>query len=110
MDCRPPGSSVRGISQARIPEEVSTPSSRGSSSPKDRTCISYVPGIDGTQVLYHFTTWEDTLEEVKLHEATGVEPWSKGIGVLISRDTRELIFSAGVKGESCNGTGEVAHL
>ena len=33
MDCSPPGSSVRGILQARILEWVATPSSRGSSHP-----------------------------------------------------------------------------
>ena len=31
MDCSPPGSSVHGISQARILEWVAVPSSRGSS-------------------------------------------------------------------------------
>ena len=31
MDCSPPGSSVRGILQARILEWVAMPSSRGSS-------------------------------------------------------------------------------
>ena len=31
MDCRPPGSSVHGISQARMPEWVAISSSRGSS-------------------------------------------------------------------------------
>ena len=30
VDCRPPGSSVHGILQARIPEWVATSSSRGS--------------------------------------------------------------------------------
>ena len=34
-DCSPPGSSVRGISQARILEWVAVPSSRGSSRPRD---------------------------------------------------------------------------
>ena len=33
MDCSPPGSSVHGISQARILEWVAMPSSRGSSDP-----------------------------------------------------------------------------
>ena len=33
MDCSPPGSSVHGILQARIPEWVPIPFSRGSSSP-----------------------------------------------------------------------------
>ena len=35
MDCSPPGSSVHGISQARILEWVAMPSSRGSSQPRD---------------------------------------------------------------------------
>ena len=41
MDCSPPGSSVHGISQARILEWVAISSSRGSSQPRDQTCISY---------------------------------------------------------------------
>ena len=40
MDCSPPGSSVRGISQARKLEWVAISLSRGSSRPRDRTCIS----------------------------------------------------------------------
>ena len=39
MDYSPPGSSVRGTLQARILEWVAIPSSRGSSWPRDRTCI-----------------------------------------------------------------------
>ena len=39
-ECSPPGSSVRGILQARILEWVAMPSSRGSSRPRDRTRIS----------------------------------------------------------------------
>ena len=35
MDCSPPGSSVHGISQARILEWVAVPSSSGSSRPRD---------------------------------------------------------------------------
>ena len=45
MGCGPPGSSVRGILQARILEWVAIPSSRGSFWPRDRTCISYVSCI-----------------------------------------------------------------
>ena len=52
MDCGPPGSSVYGIFQARILEWDFMPSSRGSSRPRDGTCLSYVSCI-GTQVLYH---------------------------------------------------------
>ena len=40
MDCSPPGSFVHGILQARILEWVAMPSSRGSSRPRDRTCVS----------------------------------------------------------------------
>ena len=39
MDCSPPGSSVYGISQARILKWVAISSSRGSSLPRDQTCI-----------------------------------------------------------------------
>ena len=42
MDCSLPGSSVHGILQARILEWVAIPFSRGSSRPRDRTCVSYV--------------------------------------------------------------------
>ena len=38
MDCSPPVSSVHGLLQARMLEWVATPSSRGSSRPRDRTC------------------------------------------------------------------------
>ena len=46
-DCSPPGSSVHGISQARILEWVTISSSRGSSRPRDWTRISYVSCVAG---------------------------------------------------------------
>ena len=42
MDCSPPGSSVHGISQARILEWIAISSSRGSSWLRDQTSISCV--------------------------------------------------------------------
>ena len=51
VDCSPPGSSVLGISQARILEWVAILSSRGSSQPRDQTHVSYISCIGG-QVLY----------------------------------------------------------
>ena len=42
MDCTLPGSSVHGILQTRILDWVAMPSSRGSSQPRDRTCVSCV--------------------------------------------------------------------
>ena len=41
-DCSPPGSSVHGILQAKILGWVAVPSSRGSSWPRDRTCLLYL--------------------------------------------------------------------
>ena len=52
MDCSPPGSSVHGILQARILEWVAVSSSRGSSRPGDRICVSYVSCV-GRWVFYH---------------------------------------------------------
>ena len=54
MDCNPLGSSVHGIFQARIQELVAISSSRGSSQPRDQTCVSCI----GRQILYHWATWE----------------------------------------------------
>ena len=42
MDCSPPGSSVHGILQVRLPEWVAIPSSQGSPRPRDGICVSYV--------------------------------------------------------------------
>ena len=50
MDCSPPGSSVHGILQARIPEWVAMISSRVSSQPRDQTKVSRVAGR-------FFTVW-----------------------------------------------------
>ena len=44
MNCSPPGSSVPGISQARILAWVAISSSRESSPQRDRTCISCIAG------------------------------------------------------------------
>ena len=52
MDYSLPGSSVHGITQARILEWVVLPSSRGSSQFRDWTHVSYV-SCTGRWVLYH---------------------------------------------------------
>ena len=49
MDCSPPGSSVHGILQARIPEWVAMPSSRGSSRPEDPPDPGMEPGSPALQ-------------------------------------------------------------
>ena len=60
MDYSPPGSSVRGILQARTLEWVANSSSVGSSRPRDRTWVSSVSCID-RRVLYFWATREAIL-------------------------------------------------
>ena len=54
MGCRPPGSSVHGISQARILEWVATSFSRDSSQTRNRTQVS----CNDRQIRYHWATGE----------------------------------------------------
>ena len=53
---RPPGSSVGEILQARILEWVAMPSFRGSSQPRDQTCVSCTSGF-----FILWLTWEAPL-------------------------------------------------
>ena len=57
MDCSPSGSSVHGISQARVLEWVAISSSRGSSRHKYRTSDPRISCIGRLQILYHRTPW-----------------------------------------------------
>ena len=54
MDCSLPGSSVHGISQARILKWVAISFSGGSSQPRDQTHVFCI----GRKVLYPWATWE----------------------------------------------------
>ena len=54
VDCSPPGSSIHGIFQAGILEQIPIFYSRGSSQPRDQTHVSCI----GKQILYHCATWE----------------------------------------------------
>ena len=57
MDCSLSGSSVYGISQARILEPVTISFSKGSSWIRDWTRVS----CTGRQIAYHWTTWKALL-------------------------------------------------
>ena len=57
LDCSLLGSSIHGISQVRILEWDTISYSRGSSPPKDRTCVSCI-SCTGRWILYHCATWE----------------------------------------------------
>ena len=65
MDCKKPGSSLCGISQARILERVANSFPRGSSQSRDGTHISCI----GRQVFYYWTTREaqDTNYQSTMH-------------------------------------------
>ena len=54
LDCRPPGSPVPGVLQAKILEWVAVSSSSRSSQHRDRTHVS----CTDKQSLYHWATWE----------------------------------------------------
>ena len=67
MDWSPSGSSVHGISQARIPEWVAISSPRGSSWLRDQTCVSCIC-CTGMRILYHWATRETLIQCVLLAE------------------------------------------
>ena len=58
MDCNPPGSSVHGISQARILEWVDISFSNGSSWPRNQLHICLKNEHDTRQIFHHWATWE----------------------------------------------------
>ena len=60
MDYSPPGFSVHGILQTRILKWVGRPSFRGTSWPRDWTCVFYVFCI-GRQILYHSVQFSHSL-------------------------------------------------
>ena len=62
MDCSPPGSSVHGIFQARILEQVAISYSRGSSWPRDGSNLHLLSSCIGRQILYLFATWEALIQ------------------------------------------------
>ena len=54
MDCSPPGSSVHGIFLARILECVAISYPRGSSQPRDRTCVSCISSNHWPHLIVQF--------------------------------------------------------
>ena len=64
MDYSLPGFSVHGILEARILELAAMPSSRGSSRPRDQTCVSYV-SCTGSEFFTTSATWEEKYIETR---------------------------------------------
>ena len=81
-DYSTPGSSVHGILQARRLEWVAISSSRGSSWPTDRTCVSSVSCI-GRRILYHSPTREAPRRSLSsLKSFVRCAPQSSGASIL----------------------------
>ena len=85
-DCSPRGSSVRGISQARIVKWAAVSYSRGSSWPKDQTPISCVSCI-GRQILYDCAPWEAQVSRQNYNSQRHRQPSAQCSGTDNSQDT-----------------------
>ena len=92
MDCSPPGSSVRGILQARTLEWVAISSSRGSSWRRDRICISCL----SRRTLYHCSTWELTVSVGVRRQPC--KRWSQGLS---SQQHNMLVPEQDEQAQSC---------
>ena len=82
MNCSPPGSSVHGISQARILEWVAISFSRGSSWPRDWTHISCI----GRWILYHWVTQEAKIARIE-------SLWRRWVSFVLFHEDVYLFFS-----------------
>ena len=71
MDCSLPGSSVHGISQARILEWVAISYSRVSSWPRDQICVSCI----GRRILHHWATQEALILHLNLAKRLRSKGW-----------------------------------
>ena len=73
VDCRPPGSSIHGISQARILEWVAISFSRESSRPRDQTRVSLIAGR-----CFNLWATRDAQSKDKLeHSRAVLEIWNQ---------------------------------
>ena len=74
VDYSPPGSSVRGIVQARILQWVAVPSPRGSSQPRGRTCVSHASCV-GRRVLHRQRPLGSPLNRTEMFRETWTACW-----------------------------------
>ena len=87
MDLSPPGSSVYSIFQARILEWIAIPFFRGSSPPRDRTCISCISCL-GRRVLYHWRYQGSMWLRRGLYQRTGAEAEKCAVNYLAPSEAR----------------------
>jgi len=103
MDSSPPGSSVHGIFQTRILEGVATSCSRGSSQPRDWTCVSFTgwQTLPPSHLGSPYRTWW-TRKSLIISSETGP---SLGLALPVSR----TICSVWSRGH-CSGSRIRSHL
>ena len=82
MDCSPLGSSVHGISQARILEWAAIPFSRGSSWSRDRTWVSCIAGRFITVWATREARWQRLRQSTHKEKETGDFPGAPNAGGL----------------------------
>ena len=85
MDCSPPGSSVHGISQAKLLEWVAISSSRGSFQPRDWTPVS----CTGRQILYWHSV--QSLSRVWLFATPWITACQASLSITNSRSLLKLV-------------------
>ena len=78
-DCSPPGSSVHGISQAKILEQAAVSYSRGSSQPRDQIPVSWISYVAFIHrwVLYH---WASLVAQLVKNPPAMWETWVWSLG------------------------------
>ena len=84
VDCSPSGSSVHGISHARILEWIAVSFSR----PRDQTRVSYVS--IGRWILYHCTTWKSLNRRKGTPKPGFRRSWGREKGVMSTRTVLDL--------------------
>ena len=97
MYCNPPGSSLHGISLARILEWVAISISKGFSQPRGRSCISCTSCI-GRKILYHWAIRKSYnlnlgyVDYMKLYLSI---VWEEELrcGILMNSYSREVIWA-----------------
>ena len=76
MDCSPPDSSVHGIFQARILEQIAISPSSGSFPPREQTGVSCISCI-GRRILYHYATWEALTQSYSREKDNAAGPFKR---------------------------------
>ena len=103
MDCSLPGSSIHGIFQARLLEQVAISFSRGSSQPRDRTHVSCISCI-GRRILYPWaTSAAANIQKIKIMASGLITSWQ------IDGETVETVADFIFLGSKITADGDCSH-